>query len=190
MKKVKIAIFASGTGSNAVNLIHFFKNHASIEVGFVLSNKKDAPVLSSTEKLGVQVLHYTNEQVSNGDFLTSICKEKGIDWIVLAGYLRLIPTELIKSFNNRMINLHPSLLPKYGGKGMYGGHVHKAVIENKELESGITIHYVNNDFDKGNIIAQFHCSIEATDEIKDLEGKIRKLEQSYLPLVVQNTIIN
>lgn len=190
MTKAKIAIFASGTGSNAINLIHFFKNHPSIEVGFVMSNKKNALVLSSAEKLDVSVLSYSNEQVADGVFLSRICQENGIDWIVLAGYLRLIPIELIQSYNNRMINLHPSLLPKYGGKGMFGGNVHKAVLENKETESGITIHYVNNEFDKGNIIAQFHCSIEVTDNLKDLEGKIRKLEQGYLPVVVQNTIIN
>lgn len=190
MTKKKIAILASGTGSNVVNLIHFFDNHDAIEVAFILSNKADAPVLKTAKMLTKEVYHFSNEKVADGAFLTSFCKEKGVDWIVLAGYLRLIPTELITAFDSKIINLHPSLLPKYGGKGMFGSHVHKAVIKDKESESGITVHFVNEEFDKGNIIAQFHCKINENDTIKDLEEKIRKLEQGYLPTVIQNTILN
>ncbi len=189
MKKARIAIFASGTGSNAINLIRFFENHPSIEVGFVLSNKADAPVLESAKALGVDVMFYDNKKVADGNFLVELCQEQQIDWVVLAGYLRLIPTALINAFPEKMINLHPSLLPNYGGKGMFGGHVHKAVIENKEPESGITIHFVNQEFDKGRIIAQFRCAIAENEGISDLEKKIRYLEQSYLPTVIQNTIL-
>jgi len=189
MKKTRIAIFASGTGSNAVNLIHFFKGHESIEVAFVLSNKEDAPVLASAEKLGVPVMYYPNGVVSRGDFLAGICNDNDVDWIVLAGYLRLIPGPLIDIYEDRIINLHPALLPSYGGKGMHGQHVHNAVLANGEHESGITIHYVNREFDKGRIIAQFRCAIDTSDSIEDLEKKIRYLEQSYLPVVVQNTVL-
>lgn len=190
MNKTRIAIFASGTGSNAINLIHHFKNYTSIEVGFVLSNKSDAPIINSAKALGIEVLYHSNEEVANGDFLVQICQKHHIDWVILAGYLRLIPTQLIQAFENKIINLHPALLPKYGGKGMHGAHVHKAVIANQEVESGITIHFVNEEFDKGRIIAQFTCSIDANDSTETLAKKIHVLEQSYLPTVVEKTIIN
>jgi len=190
MNKTRIAVFASGTGSNAINLIGYFDNHPSIEIGFVLSNKGDAAVLNSAKNLGITVIHHTNEEVSNGDFLVDLCQSHQIDWIMLAGYLRLIPGKLIEQFENKIINLHPSLLPKYGGKGMHGGHVHEAVIENKETETGITIHFVNEEFDKGRIIAQFRCSVNSNDTKATLAQKIHVLEQSYLPVVVEKTIIN
>ena len=190
MTKKRIAIFASGAGSNAVNLIHFLKDDAQIEVAFVLSNKADAKVLSSAAALGVKTMTYSNSEVADGAFLASICNEEGVDWIVLAGYLRLVPSELIDAYESRMINLHPALLPNYGGKGMHGQHVHKAVIENRDPKSGITIHFVNAEFDKGEIIAQFHCSLNETDTVESLEGKIRYLEQTYLPTVVRGAILS
>lgn len=190
MNKIRIGIFASGTGSNAINLIRYFNNHPTIEVGFVLSNKSDAPVLNAAKELGIEVLYHSNQEVANGDFLIQICQSHQINWIILAGYLRLIPSELIQHFENKIINLHPSLLPKYGGKGMHGSHVHNAVIANKEAESGITIHFVNEEFDKGRIIAQFTCSIGVNDSADTLAKKIHILEQSYLPIVVEKTIIN
>jgi phosphoribosylglycinamide formyltransferase-1 len=190
MIKKRVAIFASGTGSNAVNLINFFNGSDDIDVSFVLSNNAQAKVLDSASSLGVKTYCFSNDEVNDGSMLVSLCEENNVDWIVLAGYLRLIPSDLIKSFEGKMINLHPSLLPNYGGKGMYGSNVHKAVIANGEKESGITIHYVNEAFDDGNIIAQFHCQLDKNDDVSSLEGKIRKLEQAYLPIVVQNTILN
>jgi phosphoribosylglycinamide formyltransferase-1 len=189
MQKKRIAILASGTGSNAVNLIRFFQEDTQIEIAFVLSNKADAKVLKSAKDLGVTALHYNNAQVADGHFLTSLCKEREVDWVVLAGYLRLIPAEFIAAYDHKMINLHPSLLPNYGGKGMHGSNVHKAVIANGESKSGITIHFVNEAFDKGEIIAQFHCSLTANDTVASLEDKIRYLEQTYLPSVVRGTIL-
>ena len=189
MQKKRIAIFASGTGSNAVNLIQFFEKDDQVEVVFVLSNKAEAKVLSSAQKMGVKTLHFDNKQVADGDFLISLCSEHQVDWIILAGYLRLIPAKLIQVFDNAMINLHPSLLPNYGGKGMHGRNVHEAVIRNKESKSGITIHFVNEEFDKGEIIAQFHCQLTPEDTVETLEGKIRYLEQTYLPTVVRGTIL-
>jgi phosphoribosylglycinamide formyltransferase-1 len=190
MQKTRIAIFASGTGSNAVNLIRFFEGDPQVDVAFVLSNKAEAKVLTSAKELGVASLHYSNQQVADGDFLVRLCKENHIDWIVLAGYLRLIPAELISAFDRKMINLHPSLLPNYGGKGMHGRNVHEAVIANGEHKSGITIHFVNEEFDKGEIIAQFHCKLSEADTVESLEKKIRYLEQTYLPIVVRGTILN
>lgn len=190
MQKKRIAIFASGTGSNAVNLIRFFGSDEQVEVAFVLSNKSDAKVLDSARQLGIEALHFDNQQVADGSFLVSLCQEHQVDWIVLAGYLRLIPAALIQAYDRKMINLHPSLLPNYGGKGMHGSNVHKAVIANGESKSGITIHFVNEEFDKGEIIAQFHCRLTEEDTIESLEGKIRYLEQTYLPTVVRGAIFN
>ncbi len=189
MQKKRIAIFASGTGSNAVNLIRFFEKDAQVEVAFVLSNKSEAKVLTSAQDLGVTALHFDNKQVADGTFLTALCKEHQVDWVILAGYLRLIPAALILAFDQKMINLHPSLLPNYGGKGMHGRNVHEAVIANGEDTSGITIHFVNEEFDKGRIIAQFHCQLTPQDTVESLEGKIRYLEQTYLPTVVRGTIL-
>lgn len=190
MQKKRIAIFASGTGSNAVNLIRFFREDAQVEVAFVLSNKAEAKVLSSAKELGVATLHFDNAQVADGNFLVQLCQEHQVDWVVLAGYLRLIPAELIQAFDRKMINLHPSLLPNYGGKGMHGRNVHEAVIANGESKSGITIHFVNEEFDKGEIIAQFHCKLTSEDTVESLEGKIRYLGQTYLPTVVRGAILN
>ena len=184
-----MAIFASGTGSNAINLIGHFAGHEAIEIGFVLSNKKDAPVLESANELGIETLYFSNSEVSQGEFLIELCEKHQIDYIVLAGYLRLIPGDFIEAFSEGIINLHPSLLPNYGGKGMYGRNVHNAVLENNEKESGITVHFVNQKFDEGRIIAQFRCPISSTDTVQDLEGKIRSLEQNYLPFVVEKTIM-
>ena len=188
MLKKRIAIFASGTGSNAINLIKHFKESETIEIGFVLSNRTSAPIVESANNLGVTVHCITNEQAADDAFLTSFCKERDIDWIVLAGYLRLIPAEFINSFSERIINLHPSLLPKYGGKGMYGANVHRAVLENREDETGITIHYVNQEFDKGRIIAQFRCALTPQDTLESVQKKIQFLEHSYLPIVIEQTI--
>lgn len=190
MDKKRVAIFASGSGSNAMNLIHHFKGHSSIEVAFVLTNNSSAGIIEKAEGIGVKTIVLSNAEVAKGDVLKSLCEQENIHWIVLAGYLRLVPAGFINSYENRIINLHPALLPKFGGKGMFGQHVHRAVVESGETESGITIHFVNSEFDKGRIIAQFRCSVKAEDTASDLDRKIRVLEQSYLPTVVEKTILN
>ncbi|MCH2223543.1 MAG: phosphoribosylglycinamide formyltransferase [Crocinitomicaceae bacterium] len=188
MNKNRIAIFASGTGSNAVNLIRNFKQNESMDVAFVLSNKSTAQVLVSSKELGIKTYSYSNEEVSDGQFLLDLCSSENIDWVVLAGYLRKIPNDFTLGYANKIINLHPSLLPKFGGKGMYGSHVHKAVIEAKEIRSGITVHLVNEEFDKGEILAQFTCPLSSLDTVESLAYKIHQLEQAYLPIVVETTI--
>ncbi len=189
MIKKRIAIFASGSGSNALNLINFFANHPAVEVGIVLSNKKDAPVVNSCEELGLDVFALNNEEVSEGGRLVSICQNQGIDFVVLAGYLRKIPNELIDEYPQQIINNHPSLLPKFGGAGMYGAHVHEMVVSMGETESGISIHLVNSYYDKGQMIAQFYTPISPEDSAKKVEEKVRKLEIQYFPLVVEQYIL-
>lgn len=190
MDKKRVAIFASGSGSNAMNLIQHFKGHSSIEVAFVLTNNSNAGIIKKADDAGVKTIVLSNADVAQGDVLINLCNEENISWIVLAGYLRLVPADFIDSYENRIINLHPALLPKFGGKGMFGQHVHRAVVESGETESGITIHFVNSEFDKGRIIAQFRCSVNVKDTATDVDRKIRVLEQSYLPAVVEKTILN
>lgn len=190
MEKQRVAIFASGTGSNALNLIAHFKQHAHIEIAFVLSNKADAGIVASARAQGIPTFVCSNEEAAEARYLLDLCSEQRIDWIVLAGYLRLIPAAFIAEFERKMINLHPSLLPNYGGKGMHGRHVHTAVLAAGEKHTGITVHFVNSEFDKGEIIAQFHTPIQAGATIEDVEASIRYLEHSYLPVVVEHTIIH
>ena len=189
MTTKKIAIFASGTGSNAINLIQYFKGNSSVEIVFVLSNKRTAPVIESADKLGVQTICCSNNQAADASFMIQICEDHNVDFIVLAGYLRLIPAALIDRFEERIINLHPSLLPKFGGKGMYGHYVHEAVLENNEVESGITVHFVNKEFDQGRIIAQFKFNIEDGFELADVQREISRLEQLHLPVVVEGEVL-
>ncbi|MFT5581047.1 MAG: phosphoribosylglycinamide formyltransferase-1 [Psychromonas sp.] len=188
MIKKRIAIFASGAGTNALNLINFFSNHSRIEVSLLISNKKNAPVIKNAEKLGVNVLSLDNEKVSKGEVLVDVCQNQGIDYIVLAGYLRKVPEELIAEYNEKIINLHPSLLPKHGGKGMYGMNVHEAVKSNKDEISGITIHLVNQEYDKGRFLAQFFTDIKPDNSPEDIAKKVQVLEHSYFPVVVEQYI--
>lgn len=190
MSKKRLAVFASGRGSNALNIINHLNGNDYMEVAFVLSNKKDAPILEHAKSAGVKTYFFDNHQTADGNFLTSFCQEQNIDFIILAGYLRLIPSELIDVFSDKIINIHPSLLPKYGGKGMYGSHVHQAVIEAKETTTGISIHFVNSEFDSGRMIAQFTCAIQPEETLEIIEHKIHLLEQAYYPIVIEKTILN
>ncbi len=189
MTKIKLALFASGSGSNALNIIDHFSNHSSVEIGFVLTNKNDAPVIEKANVKGVEVLVFSNDEVADGEFLSKVCLEKGINFIILAGYLRKIPAELLHNYSEKMINVHPALLPKFGGQGMYGNNVHKAVIDAKETETGITIHYVNEHFDEGRKIAQFHCALNETDTVESVQAKVQRLEHAYFPFVIEKTIL-
>jgi phosphoribosylglycinamide formyltransferase-1 len=189
MTKIKLALFASGSGSNAINIIDHFSNHPSIEIGFLLSNKKEAPIVEKAQKKGVEVLVFSNDEVADGNFLSQLCLDNDIQYIVLAGYLRKIPIELLQNYSEKMINLHPALLPKFGGQGMYGNYVHKAVVEAKETETGITIHFVNEHFDKGRKIVQFYCALNQTDTFESVQAKVQRLEHAYFPIVIEKTIL-
>lgn len=186
-KPMKIAIFASGTGSNAVNLIEHFKEKKQYEF-IVFSNKKEAPVLEKAQKLDIKTYLFGRKDFYETGEVLNILKKENIDFVILAGFLWLIPTPIIQAFPHKMINLHPSLLPKYGGKGMFGQKVHEAVITAKETESGITIHYVNEKYDEGQIIFQAKCTVEAGETPESLAQKIHSLEHLHLPKIVEETV--
>ena len=184
-----IATFASGEGTNAENLFNYFNNDKRVKIKLVVTNSDTAGVVARAEKYkkNVQIISKT-ALTEYTDKIIEFLRGENIDIIVLAGFLLKIPEAFIKAFPNQIINIHPSLLPKYGGKGMYGMHVHKAVVENKESESGITIHYVNEEYDKGEIILQAKCDVNETDTAETLAAKIRKLEFEHLPKAIEKII--
>jgi len=183
-----IAIFASGSGTNAENIIKYFSNRNSARVGLVLSNKREAFVLKRAAALDVESVFFDrNEFYTPGKVLDYLLRYK-IDFIVLAGFLWLIPGNLLEAFEKRIINIHPALLPKHGGKGMYGEIVHKAVIESHEKVSGITIHYVNKFYDEGDIIFQAECSVAPDDTPESLATKIHALEYRHFPVVIEDIV--
>ncbi len=184
-----IALFASGAGSNAQKIIEYFKGHNQIKVALVVCNKPGAGVISIAEQADIPVLLVEKEKFFRSNAYTDELKEQDIRFIVLAGFLWKIPDTLIKTFPGKIINIHPALLPNYGGKGMYGSRVHEAVIANKEKESGITIHYVDEQYDHGDIIFQARCTIEETDTPQSLAQKIHWLEHAYYPKIVEKTVL-
>ena len=185
----RIAIFASGNGSNAENITNYFSDNPNIEISLILTNNPTAYVLERAKNLGVKSLVFSKSDfLENGEILYFL-KENDIKLIVLAGFLLKIPKNLLIEFPNKIINIHPALLPKYGGRGMYGDKVHQSVIENKETESGITIHYVNEHYDKGEIIFQAKCNIEPTDSFENLAAKIHELEYAHFPIVIETLLV-
>ncbi len=158
-----LAILASGSGSNAENLIHYFAGNHGIQVALVLSNRKDAFVLERAQRLNVPSAVFNKEEFYHSDKVLSTLRKHKVTHIVLAGFLWLVPANLINAFPERIVNIHPALLPKYGGKGMYGIHVHEAVVANKETETGITIHTVNAEYDRGDILFQSRCTVLPND---------------------------
>lgn len=190
MKNQRLAIFASGNGSNAVRLVDYFKNHQSIEVAVILTNNKNAGVIERVKNSGLKTLIVDNEQANQGKILVDLMKTNSIDFIVLAGYLRKIPESLISAYQDKIINIHPALLPKYGGKGMYGIHVHEAVKENGDNESGITIHLVNQNYDEGRILAHYSTPVLTSDDAFDIQGKVQRLEHEWFPVEIEKYIKN
>ncbi|MDD2191059.1 MAG: phosphoribosylglycinamide formyltransferase [Bacteroidales bacterium] len=187
---IKLALFASGNGTNVQQIAEYFKDSEDVKVELVIVNKKDAYVRQRARNLGIDEMYFGRDSFYNTNIVLDELEKRGIDFIVLAGFLWLIPNNLLKSYNNRIINIHPALLPLYGGKGMYGDNVHKAVIENKEKESGITIHYVNEHYDEGQIIFQAKCDILPNDTADDLAAKIHLLEKEYFPKVIESIVIS
>lgn len=184
-----IALFASGSGTNVENIIKYFqKCNCNIQPKIILSNKKDAYVLKRAEMFNIKSFVFNHSQLNNTNDIIDILNENNIEYIILAGFLWLIPSNLIKAYPNKIINIHPALLPKYGGKGMYGDNVHKQIVKNKETESGITIHFVNEKYDEGNIIFQAKCNILPTDTADDVANKIHKLEYNHFPKIIERVI--
>lgn len=184
----KIAILASGSGTNAENLINYFRTKPLGEVEIVLTNKPEAGVIQRAKSLNVETVVFNREQFYEGNIIVDLMKERGIDMVVLAGFLWLVPSGLISAFEGRIVNIHPALLPKYGGKGMYGKHVHKAVVESGDTKSGITIHYVNQQYDDGGIIFQAICEVQEGDTPEALAERIHSLEHKHFPAVVESLL--
>ena len=188
MRKKRIAIFASGSGTNAERIISYFQKHEIFEVTIVLSNKSDAYVLERAARLQVKTHVFNRETFNKSNEIPELLAELKVDLLVLAGFLWLIPSNLIRSFPDRIINIHPALLPDYGGKGMYGRHVHEAVIANGEKESGISIHFVNEVYDEGRIIFQGKCEVKSGDTPETLAQRIHDLEYEHFPKVIEGLL--
>lgn len=183
-----IAIFASGEGTNAQRIIDYFKNSEKIRVALVVSNKETANVLNRAKAASIETYLLSKADFVENDTTIRFLKSKNIDLIVLAGFLWMIPENLVKAFPNKIINIHPALLPKFGGKGMYGMNVHNAVIQAKEQQSGISIHFVNEHYDEGEIISQHTCTVSENDTPESLAIKIHELEYEFFPIAIEKVL--
>ncbi len=184
----RLAIFASGSGTNAENIMHFFRPKNNIDVSLVLCNKPGAKVIERAEKLGVETIVFSRDDLYHNGRVIQALRDHQITHIVLAGFLWLVPGSLVKEYPGAIVNIHPALLPKYGGKGMYGAKVHETVIANREPESGITIHYVNEKYDDGNIIFQAKCALDENETPESLAAKIHQLEYDHFPRIIEMVI--
>jgi phosphoribosylglycinamide formyltransferase-1 len=187
MKEQRIAIFASGSGTNAQNIFEYFSENENVVVDSMWSNNPDAFALERAKKFGIKTFVFNKNEFRNTSFVVEELQKRKVDLIVLAGFLWLIPMNLIQNF--RIINIHPALLPKYGGKGMYGIKVHHAVVENKDIESGISIHFVNEKYDEGEIIFQAKCPVLPTDSADDVANKVHQLEYKYFPELIEKVLL-
>jgi phosphoribosylglycinamide formyltransferase-1 len=185
----KIAILASGSGSNAEQIVRHFAESADIRVAMILTNNASAGVIARAERLGVPCTVFTREEFRDEQGVLHLLRENGIDFVILAGFLLLVPPFLVAAFRGRMLNIHPALLPAFGGKGYYGMHVHKAVIASGAIMSGITVHEVNERFDEGDIVFQAACHVAAGDTPELLAEKIHALEHKYFPVVIRKFIL-
>ena len=188
MSKHKIAILVSGTGTNAINIIEYFEKNSVADVVLVISNKTDALAVEKAQNKGVKTVVFNNESFKKNGVVLDYLMSQSVDFIVLAGFLIKISNDIIHAYPNKIVNLHPSLLPKYGGKGMYGKRVHRAVIEAQESESGISIHFVNKEYDEGAIIFQAKVNVEKGDSVEVLTKKVQQLEHRFFPKVIEQVI--
>ena len=188
MKKINIAIFVSGGGTNCENLIRYFADSESVSCALVVSNKADALALERARRLSVPTVVAPKAQLNDPEVMLPLLRDYHIDFIVLAGFLPLVPDFLIDAFPRRIVNLHPALLPKYGGKGMWGHHVHEAVKAAGETETGMTVHWVTPVCDGGEIIAQYRCALSPDDSVDDIAEKEHQLEMQYFPKVVEQVL--
>ena len=184
-----IALFSSGNGTNAENIAKYFNKSTQIKVAIIVSNKQNAFVHQRAKALNIPSYTFSKEEMIQGTQLVKLLSDYSIDYIILAGFLLKIPPILLSRFPNRIINIHPALLPKHGGKGMYGDNVHKRVVEMGDAKSGITIHYVNEKYDEGEIIFQESCSISSEDTYNDVAQKVHKLEYAHFPRIIEEVIL-
>jgi phosphoribosylglycinamide formyltransferase-1 len=185
----RIVLFASGSGSNVENIVHYFRDSPEISISCVLSNRREAKVFERCNRLSLNALYFNRHAFYGSDCVLDLLKSLNPDLIVLAGFLWKIPDNLIKSFPNKIINIHPALLPKYGGKGMYGMHVHESVKNNNDPETGITIHYVNENYDEGAIIKQAKVGLNSSDTPEIIAQKVHDLEYEYFPKVIEQILV-
>lgn len=184
----KIALFASGSGSNVENIVRYFAEKRTAEFPLILSNKQDAFVHERAKKLGIPSVTFSREEFADGHKIVSLLKKYEVDFVVLAGFLLRVSMPLLEAYPNKIINIHPALLPKFGGKGMYGHHVHQAVVDAGETQSGITIHYVNEHYDEGNIIFQATCEVSNDDTPDRVADKVHVLEYLHFPKIIEDVI--
>lgn len=184
----RIAIFASGSGSNAEKICSYFSDRTDVQVNLILTNNPQAGVIQRARKFNIPVVVFDKKTFYDTDRILEILQNNHIDLVVLAGFMMLIPASLLETYSEKMVNIHPALLPKYGGKGMYGHFVHEAVVANAEQESGITIHFVNENYDEGNIIFQASCEVTATDTPDDVARKVQVLEHEHFPRVIDEVV--
>ena len=187
---INIAIFASGNGSNAENIVNYFSTNKEIKVAMIISNRSDAYVHVRANKLGIPSFTFNKSDFDDGSVVLNKMAEYEIGFIVLAGFLLKVPQSIMDTFPNRIINIHPALLPKYGGKGMYGDNVHNSVKNAGEVETGITIHYINENYDEGDIIFQAKCDVSDSDSPNDIANKVHLLEQEHFPKIIEETVKN
>lgn len=186
---MNIAIFASGSGSNAQRIVEYFKGRNDVRISLILCNREGAFVLERAKMMGVPYVTFNRSEFYDSDYVLNMLKDYEIDYVVLAGFLWLVPERLINAFPNRILNIHPALLPKFGGKGMYGMRVHEAVVTSGEKLTGITIHVVNDKYDDGDIVFQAECDVTSTDTAEDVAKKIHELEYKFFPIVIERFII-
>lgn len=186
----RIAIFASGSGTNAENIIKYFSTRNTAKVVLVLSNRREAYVIQRAEALKVKTYFFDRDDFYNSGRVNDLLLEHAIDFIILAGFLWLVPESIISAYPGRIVNIHPALLPRYGGKGMYGDRVHEAVIRNGDRESGITIHYVDKCYDEGSIIFQAKCKVDPSDTPSTLAARVHELEYRHFPVVIEKLVAN
>lgn len=183
-----LALFASGSGTNAENIIQYFQNEPQIMVSCICSNRSDAFVLERARRHNIPFMVFNRDDLYHRETVIEYLNDRKIDWIILAGFLWLVPAKLMDRFPGRIINIHPALLPKYGGKGMYGHHVHQAVINAGESHSGITIHYVDHEYDRGDTIFQAKCPVLAGDTAESLASRVHELEYEHYPRVIRQVV--
>ncbi len=183
-----ILIFASGEGSNAENIVRYFDKNPNVNIKMILCNRQKAGVLDRAVKLGIPARSFSRTDLYDSDVVLNMLKDLQIDFIVLSGFMMLVPVSILKVYHNRIVNIHPALLPKHGGKGMFGMHVHEAVKEAGEKESGITIHFVNEKYDSGDVVFQAKCTVDASDTPDDIAAKVHKLEYLYYPEIIEKVI--
>ena len=185
---VNIAIFVSGKGTNCENLIRYFSNGDKVKVSLVLATTPGAEAIGKAKALGVSTSCLSRGDFNNDGLVMAIMKDNKIDFIILAGFIQLIPSFLVRAYEGRMINIHPALLPKYGGKGMYGRHVHEAVKAAGERQTGMTVHWVSDKYDEGTVIAQYKVAISEEDTVEDIIQEEHELEMRYFPVVVEKVL--